>query len=130
MIDRPLVNTAPLRLYRHFDNGELVGFVEGPPTSVESLQRPRLSEPVNFLNRKVETCLYRHFDAEGHLLYVGISLSHLQRLGQHRSNAHWFDRIERVEIERFPSRKEAKAAEDKAIFEENPECNIAGVLRC
>ena len=118
----------PVCLYRNFDDrGKLLGFVEGP--SPEPLQRPRPSELVP-LHQTDETCLYRHFDAENQLLYVGISLHHLQRLGQHRSNAHWFDRIERVEIARFPSRAKAKAAEDKAILEENPVCNIAGVLRC
>lgn len=71
------------------------------------------------------TCLYRHFDDAGQLLYVGISLKHLERLAQHRRNAHWYDRIKRIEIERFPTWEEALAAEAKAIIDERPECNIA-----
>jgi hypothetical protein len=43
--------------------------------------------------------LYRHFDKDGTLLYVGISLSAINRLGQHKDNAHWFSSIKRVEIE-------------------------------
>ena len=39
--------------------------------------------------------LYRHFAADGSLLYVGISLSALNRLGQHKQNAEWFDKISR-----------------------------------
>ena len=30
---------------------------------------------------------YRHYDKNGNLLYVGVSLSSLQRLGQHKSNS-------------------------------------------
>ena len=52
--------------------------------------------------------LYRHFTADGTLLYVGISLSALNRLGQHRQNAEWFDKIARVEIEHFPTRAAAQ----------------------
>jgi hypothetical protein len=70
------------------------------------------------------THLYRHFDAAGQLLYVGISLNAIKRLDQHRAQARWFDRIARVEIEQFPTWEEAAAAEVKAIAEERPECNV------
>tara|TARA_R110000868_G_scaffold210464_1_gene460521 strand:- start:102 stop:656 length:555 start_codon:yes stop_codon:yes gene_type:complete len=68
--------------------------------------------------------LYRHFDQNGLLLYVGISLSSLNRLGQHKDNSHWFESISRVEIENFETRKEAIEAEAKAIFAEKPKHNI------
>jgi len=74
------------------------------------------------LNR---TALYRHFDEEGKLLYVGISLNALNRLAQHRDASHWFRRIASVRIEWFDSREAASEAEIKAICEEDPECNIA-----
>jgi hypothetical protein len=70
--------------------------------------------------------LYRHFDAGGVLLYAGISLSHLQRLAEHRATSPWFDQIKNVEVECFSSWAQAKAAEDKAIIEEKPLYNIAG----
>ena len=70
------------------------------------------------------TYLYRHFDAEGKLLYVGISLQAINRLAQHRDNAHWFSNIRDVKIEVFESRQDALAAERKAILEENPSHNI------
>lgn len=70
------------------------------------------------------TCyLYRHFDSNNELLYVGISLSALVRLGQHKEHSHWYHSIVRVEIEQFPSRKEALLAETKAIENENPKHN-------
>lgn len=68
--------------------------------------------------------LYRHFDADGKLLYVGVSLSSVKRLMEHRSSSHWFPDISTVTIEKFPSREEVLQAERRAILEENPIHNI------
>jgi excisionase family DNA binding protein len=72
-----------------------------------------------------KTQLYRHFDAEGSLLYVGISLSFVNRLSQHKDHSHWFDKISRVEVRSFPTRQKALEAEKAAIQNENPKFNIA-----
>jgi len=69
------------------------------------------------------TNLYRHFDAEGNLLYVGISLNAINRLSQHKQASGWFDDIARVDIKTLPSRKEALDAETKAIQTEAPKYN-------
>lgn len=74
------------------------------------------------------TALYRHFDKDGRLLYVGISLSVIGRLAQHRGRAHWYKRITRIEVEWFDTRAEAAHAEMIAIQDENPECNISRPL--
>jgi hypothetical protein len=66
------------------------------------------------------TCLYRHFDGAGKLLYVGISLDVLRRLGQHRRSSVWFDDIARVEIEHFADWDSAKEARRKVVAEEKP----------
>lgn len=71
------------------------------------------------------TALYRHFDADGVLLYVGISLSAVARLAQHRDNAHWYRAIARVDIEWLPTREDAIFAERRAIFRERPLHNLA-----
>jgi hypothetical protein len=70
------------------------------------------------------TQLYRHFDANGCLLYVGISLNTVKRLAEHRQDSRWFNQIARVEIEHFPSRKQAMMAEQVAILTEGPLHNI------
>lgn len=70
------------------------------------------------------TELYRHFDAQDNLLYVGISLSTVSRLSQHKDHSHWFKEISKVTIQRFPTREEALKAEVQAVFSENPKCNI------
>lgn len=68
--------------------------------------------------------LYRHYNKEGALLYVGISLNAINRLGQHKDHAHWFDLISKVEIESFSSRCEVRKAEIVAINKENPLYNL------
>lgn len=72
----------------------------------------------------MKTALYRHFDAAGRLLYVGISLNALQRLGQHSYGAAWFDHIATVTIEQHPTRGDALTAEAIAIAKESPLWNI------
>lgn len=71
-----------------------------------------------------KTSLYRHWNADGDLLYVGISLSALYRLSQHRQNADWYDDISEVTIQHFNSREEALRAERLAIQSECPAHNI------
>ncbi|GAC1664474.1 MAG: hypothetical protein PVS3B2_00150 [Candidatus Dormibacteraceae bacterium] len=72
----------------------------------------------------MKTALYRHFDAARQLLYVGISLSAVARLAQHRRTAHWFELLARVDIEWFPTREIALRAEIQAITHEHPKFNV------
>jgi hypothetical protein len=68
--------------------------------------------------------LYRHFDKEGVLLYVGISLSAVKRLSEHSKLSPWALDITSVTLEHLPTREEAIKAETKAIREEKPLYNI------
>jgi len=68
--------------------------------------------------------LYRHFDSNDKLLYVGVSLNAINRLSQHRDVSEWFTDIAKVTIEQFPNRQEVLDAETKAIQNENPKYNI------
>jgi hypothetical protein len=72
------------------------------------------------------TELYRHYDADGNLLYIGISLSTAHRLGQHRLTSKWSHRVVTITIERFATRDEALAAELRAIQAEGPLFNKIG----
>lgn len=69
--------------------------------------------------RETACFIYRHFDAAGALLYIGISLSAVQRLAQHRDKP-WFDRIATVTVEPCENRADALARERDAIREERP----------
>jgi hypothetical protein len=72
-----------------------------------------------------ETILYRHFSKDNRLLYVGISISVMARLQQHKLSPWWRD-ISYIMFERFSSCAIAKAAERMAIEKENPLYNIVG----
>jgi hypothetical protein len=74
--------------------------------------------------RDETTTLYRHFDASGALLYVGVSLSSLDRLADHRGSR-WHSDIATVTLEHFSNREAALDAECDAIKSENPKYNIA-----
>jgi excisionase family DNA binding protein len=67
-----------------------------------------------------DTKLYRHFDQNKKLLYVGISLNAVARLSGHRSTSSWFENIATVKIETFPNREAALMAERLAILKEKP----------
>src|SRR5262245_53731705 len=72
-----------------------------------------------------EVALYRHFDINGRLLYVGISLTVLARTRAHRASS-WAKNIAFIAIEQYASREAAEAAERTAIETERPLYNIAG----
>ncbi len=75
-------------------------------------------------NDLVKTALYRHFDKDGNLLYVGVSLNAIERTISHRDKSHWYQDIARIEIEWLHSRSAAYYAEKKAIQSEHPRHNI------
>lgn len=68
--------------------------------------------------------LYRHFAADDTLLYVGISLTILQRTISHRGGAAWYDQIVKITIETYDTREAAFTAETLAIQNERPLYNI------
>ncbi len=72
------------------------------------------------------THLYRHWNAAGELLYVGVTKNLAKRFSTHQSSARWFDDIAKVTSELFPTLEEARAAEARAIREERPAHNYAG----
>lgn len=68
--------------------------------------------------------LYRHFDKNGKLLYVGVSTSALKRLAEHKQSSHWYYEITNVTIENFDSRDAVLKAEREAIIKEKPLHNL------
>lgn len=70
--------------------------------------------------------LYRFFDANGDLLYVGISLSALQRASEHRSDKGWWRDVTRMEVEHHDvDRADLEFMEKEAIRNERPRHNKA-----
>lgn len=72
--------------------------------------------------------LYRHFDAQGRLLYVGISKNALARMEGHAGSA-WYAQIATVTIEHYNSRDSARRAEQEAITSERPAYNKINSIR-
>lgn len=72
------------------------------------------------------TVLYRYFDSDNRLLYVGITKNQSRRFSQHNSKAQWIDQIHTATFQHFDTREEALSAEANAIRNENPIHNIAG----
>ena len=70
-----------------------------------------------------KTALYRHFDAEGQLLYVGITCGMSNRDRRHAQKSDWHDQVVRTETEWLPSRGHALALEKVAIQHELPPHN-------
>ena len=71
-----------------------------------------------------EYSLYRHFDREGKLLYVGISMAIFRRFVQHHKNSLWSENIVSMTIEKFSSKADVLIAEKNAIEKESPLHNI------
>lgn len=67
--------------------------------------------------------LYRAFDSEGSLLYVGISNEWHKRLHAHEKTSEWIEQAEWVKLERYQDRKSVARAEREAIENEDPKYN-------
>lgn len=74
--------------------------------------------------------LYRHFDSEGRLLYIGIANNPKRRMYGH-ARAPWFETVARSTYQRLRNRAEAALAEVQAIRTEKPLWNVvANDSRC
>lgn len=66
------------------------------------------------------TLLYRFYDANCDLLYVGVTGRPDERFTAHRRNARWWNEIAFLDTEMLPSMYEALRAEREAIHAESP----------
>jgi hypothetical protein len=66
------------------------------------------------------TALYRYFDDDGRLLYIGITGNHWLRTLNHAVKSGWMELAVSSTIARYPSRREALEAEYAAIRGERP----------
>jgi DNA-binding transcriptional regulator YhcF (GntR family)/predicted GIY-YIG superfamily endonuclease len=71
------------------------------------------------------TALYRLYDADGELLYVGITNKPRHRFGQHRRTKPWWPRVANKEVVWFDSPTDATQAERAAIAAEKPSQNVS-----
>lgn len=92
--------------------------------------RPARRAPVGS-NRR--TALYRWYDVEARLLYVGVAFNPVGRAGQHQRSQPWWGDVRSATVEWFDTRVQALDEEEDAIKRERPQHNIVharrGVLR-
>lgn len=74
------------------------------------------------------TALYRHFDKDGVLLYVGITSYLFVRNAQHRVTSEWHSAVHRTVADWFDDRRTARKHESIAIRTECPKYNIQHAL--
>lgn len=70
------------------------------------------------------TTLYRFYNDDGQLLYVGIAGNPARRFEQHAHEKTWWDDVRRVTVNHFDTREQAAVAEVAAIREERPLHNV------
>lgn len=68
--------------------------------------------------------LYRFFDADDTLLYVGMTINPGRRLEKHRATQPWWPDVARIDMEQHPDEVTLRRAEREAIKAENPLHNV------
>lgn len=71
-------------------------------------------------NAAREHVLYRLYDADENLLYVGITFMLDTRMNTHSREKRWWGQVARRDTATFPDRRSALHAERVAIKSENP----------
>jgi hypothetical protein len=64
--------------------------------------------------------VYRCFDRDGQLLYVGVTNCRYERMYQHKKGSPWWPEVHHTRFRYFPTIGEAHAAEVEAILTEFP----------
>jgi len=73
--------------------------------------------------------LYRYYNKDNELLYVGVTADNTKRESQHRRDSFWFGEIATAKYEYFDTREEVLQAESEAIASEQPKHNILGTQK-
>lgn len=73
--------------------------------------------------------LYRFYDRDGSLLYVGITGQGASRWAQHAAEKPWWLDVATIDVEHHPSLEAVIAAEADAIHDERPMHNVRGARR-
>lgn len=75
-------------------------------------------------NEHKPTDVYRMFDADGRLLYVGMTTCWENRVAGHRNRTPWYAEVADVQFVTYPTRSAALTAERAAIASESPAYNV------
>lgn len=67
--------------------------------------------------------VYRFFDANDELLYIGCSCGFLNRMAFHNTQATWVNDAVKITMKRYPDWNSGRVAEAAAIANEHPKWN-------
>lgn len=67
--------------------------------------------------------LYRLFDKDGSLLYIGVSANPTDRMRVHKTGSSWFNNVARLDVEKVGTKADALNKERRAIIQERPKHN-------
>jgi predicted GIY-YIG superfamily endonuclease len=79
--------------------------------------------------RNKKTAVYRMYDKDRELLYVGITSKLSDRFGNHFKEKTWIDDVQSINITWYANRNRAEVAENTAIRWEHPKHNVKGVIK-
>lgn len=82
--------------------------------------------PGRSLQMDRRTALYRLYDINDQLLYIGIAFDPATRGYQHKKTKSWWPEVAWRDVTWFETRREAEAAEREALRAERPLYNVAG----
>lgn len=73
--------------------------------------------------KEKETYVYRFYDINSNLLYIGIAYDIEQRFTQHAKDKDWWPDVHKMYVRKYPNRFEAARIEEQAIKKYNPKYN-------
>lgn len=74
-------------------------------------------------------CVYRAWDEDGTLLYIGSTINPPQRMRAHATGTQWWHRVARVTFEEYETESEVRKAESAAIWNEPTIYNRGGTRK-
>lgn len=117
-VARLLSRTDDQRVFKSLPKREVRRFLEW--LAIDDLA-PSAQQPKRRELTLVRRCaLYRHYDADGLLLYVGISIDPEARQKAHRDGANWWRFSTTCDTDWYLTESDAATAERKAIVHEAP----------
>ena len=90
-------------------------------TNALSLQE---SAPAMVDSTDIQTSVYRYYDKQGLLLYVGITERGIKRNREHNATKEWWQHVAYQEVDHFTTRSDAEARERALITQHRPPFNI------
>jgi predicted GIY-YIG superfamily endonuclease len=91
-----------------------------PPSLVE----PDEAEKPAFAGHSREQWLYRFYDVDGSLLYIGVTQRGEERFADHRKRKAWWPEVAATTRQVYGTRADVLTAERHAIYREKPKYNI------